>query len=115
VNFIDKNGGPIDHRLIEEQAGKVNISLRTGCFCNPGAGEIALRISRAELDVCFTQAGHESRLSIDDFRLCIDGKNSGAVRISIGLVPDNSTKWVGSIAVNPSKMKSQTIRPGTME
>jgi selenocysteine lyase/cysteine desulfurase len=86
VNFVDKNDGPIDHRLIEEQAGKHNISLRTGCFCNPGAGEIALGISRVELDVCFTQPGHESRLSLDDFRLCIDGKNSGAVRISVGLV-----------------------------
>jgi hypothetical protein len=35
--------------------------------------------------VCFTQPGHESRLSLDDFRHCIDGKNSGAVRISVGL------------------------------
>lgn len=86
VNFADQNGRPIDHRLIEEEAGRSNISLRTGCFCNPGAGETALGISRLELDVCFTQPGHESRLSLDDFRLCIDGKNSGAVRISIGLV-----------------------------
>jgi hypothetical protein len=39
-----------------------------------------------ELDVCFTQLGHEERLSIDDFRLCIDGKSSGAVRISVGMV-----------------------------
>jgi selenocysteine lyase/cysteine desulfurase len=86
VNFMDKNGGPIDHRVIEDDAGKVNISLRTGCFCNPGAGEIALGISRVDLDVCFTQPGHEDRLSLDDFRRCIDGKNSGAVRISLGLV-----------------------------
>ncbi|HEY5983946.1 MAG TPA: aminotransferase class V-fold PLP-dependent enzyme [Anaerolineales bacterium] len=86
VNFVDADGHPIDHRTIESEAGKVNISLRTGCFCNPGAGEIALGISRVELDVCFTQPGHENRLSLDDFRVCIDGKNSGAVRISIGLV-----------------------------
>lgn len=86
VNFVDADGNPIDHRTIESEAGKVNISLRTGCFCNPGAGEIALGISRVELDVCFTQPGHENRLSLDDFRVCIDGKNSGAVRISIGLV-----------------------------
>jgi len=86
VNFADRSGRPIDHRLIEDEAGRNNISLRTGCFCNPGAGEIALGISRLELDVCFTQPGHESRLTLDDFRLCIDGKNSGAVRISIGLV-----------------------------
>lgn len=86
VNFYDKDGNAIDHRFIEQEANKVNISLRTGCFCNPGAGEVALGISRVELDVCFTQQGHEERLSIDDFRLCIDGKSSGAVRISVGTV-----------------------------
>lgn len=86
VNFFDKDGNPIDHRFIEAEANKSNISLRTGCFCNPGAGEIALGISRVELDVCFHQPGHEERLSIDDFRLCIDGKSSGAVRISVGMV-----------------------------
>jgi molybdenum cofactor sulfurtransferase len=86
ANFFDKNGRAIDHRSIEEQANKVNISLRTGCFCNPGAGEIALGISRVELDVCFNGPGHENRLTIDDFRLCIDGKSSGAVRISVGMV-----------------------------
>lgn len=86
ANFFNKDGMAIDHRYIESEANRFNISLRTGCFCNPGAGEIALGISRVELDVCFTRPGHESRLSLDDFRLCIDGKNSGAVRISVGLV-----------------------------
>jgi molybdenum cofactor sulfurtransferase len=86
VNFFDKNGQPIDHRSIEEAANKVNISLRTGCFCNPGAGEQALGISRVELDVCFHGPGHEKRLTLDDFRLCIDGKSSGAVRISVGMM-----------------------------
>jgi molybdenum cofactor sulfurtransferase len=88
VNFYDKDDNAIDHRSIEEQANKVNISLRTGCFCNPGAGEVALGISRVELDVCFTSPGHEDRLTIDDFRLCIDGKSSGAVRVSVGMVTD---------------------------
>jgi len=88
VNFYDKDDKPFDHRYIEEEANKSNISLRTGCFCNPGAGEVALGISRVELDVCFTRPGHEDRLSIDDFRLCIDGKSSGAVRISVGMVTD---------------------------
>jgi len=86
VNFYDKNNKAFDHRYIEEEANKLNISLRTGCFCNPGAGEVALGISRVELDVCFTSPEHEDRMSIDDFRLCIDGKSSGAVRISVGMV-----------------------------
>jgi molybdenum cofactor sulfurtransferase len=86
LNFYDKEDNAIDHRFIEDQANEANISLRTGCFCNPGAGEVALGISRVELDVCFTSPGHEDRLSLDDFRLCIDGKSSGAVRISVGMV-----------------------------
>jgi selenocysteine lyase/cysteine desulfurase len=86
VNFYDKNDKALDHRFIEAEANKVNISLRTGCFCNPGAGEVALGISRVELDVCFTAPGHEDRMTIDDFRQCIDGKSTGAVRISVGMV-----------------------------
>jgi molybdenum cofactor sulfurtransferase len=86
ANFFDQDGRPIDHRSIEEAANQHNISLRTGCFCNPGAGEIALGISKMELAACFTSPGHTQRLSYDDFRLCIDGKASGAVRISTGLV-----------------------------
>ncbi len=86
VNFFNKNGEMLDHRYVEGEANKVNISLRTGCFCNPGAGEIAMGVSRVELDVCFTQPGHEERLSTDDFRLCFDGKSTGAVRISVGMV-----------------------------
>ena len=86
ANFFNKDSRLIDHRLIEQEAITHNISLRTGCFCNPGAGEIALGISKPELAACFTQPGHDQRLSLDDFRLCIDGKASGAVRISVGLV-----------------------------
>lgn len=90
LNFYDRDGRALDHRFIEQQANEVNISLRTGCFCNPGAGEVALGISRVELDVCFTQPGHEDRLTVDDFRHCIDGKSSGAVRISVGMVSNFS-------------------------
>jgi selenocysteine lyase/cysteine desulfurase len=86
VNFYDQNDKALDHRFIEQKANEMNISLRTGCFCNPGAGEVALGISRVELDVCFTRPGHEERLTVDDFRHCIDGKSSGAVRISVGMV-----------------------------
>jgi molybdenum cofactor sulfurtransferase len=86
ANFFDQTGKPIDHRYIEAEANKHNISLRTGCFCNPGAGEVALGFSKPELAACFSQPGHEQRLSLDDFRICIDGHSSGAVRVSVGLV-----------------------------
>jgi selenocysteine lyase/cysteine desulfurase len=86
LNFLDPNGRVIDHRYVEEQANQVKISIRTGCFCNPGAGEIALGISSSELQTCFTRPNHEAHLSYDEYRLCIDGKASGAVRVSVGIV-----------------------------
>ncbi len=84
LNFFDPNGHFIDHRLVEQFANQVNISLRTGCFCNPGGGELALGISAEELTSCFIH--NAERMTIDDFRRCIDDKSTGAVRVSVGLV-----------------------------
>ena len=66
----------------------MNISLRTGCFCNPGDGELALGISAEELTSCFIK--RPDALTIDDFRRCIDAKSTGAVRVSVGLVSNFS-------------------------
>jgi selenocysteine lyase/cysteine desulfurase len=85
-NLYDTHGRAIDHRTVENRATAARISLRTGCFCNPGGGEIALGLTGTELSSCFRQPAHETRLTIDDFRACIDGKSTGAVRVSLGLV-----------------------------
>ena len=85
-NFYDRANRAIDHRDVEQRANAANISLRTGCFCNPGGGEIALGITGTELSSCFHQPEHETHLTLEDFRLCIDGKSTGAVRVSLGLV-----------------------------
>ena len=55
-------------------------------FLQPGAVKSRSDSARVELDVCFTKPQHEDRLNIDDFRLCFDGKSTGAVRVSVGLV-----------------------------
>jgi len=86
VNFFTPEGRIIDHRWIEEQANQHSISLRTGCFCNPGAGELALHILPGELVSCFSRPDHEQRLTYDEFRMCLNPKASGAVRISLGMV-----------------------------
>jgi selenocysteine lyase/cysteine desulfurase len=41
LNLYDPNGQLLDYRRVEELASDRGISLRTGCFCNPGAGETA--------------------------------------------------------------------------
>jgi len=84
MNFYDPRGRFVDHAVIEALANRERISLRTGCFCNPGAGELALGISGGEIATCFRKTA--SRLTYDEFRRCIDGKSTGAVRVSLGWV-----------------------------
>ena len=89
-NLYGADGVAIDHRVVEQRASAAHISLRTGCFCNPGGGEIALGITGTELASCFHQPEHQTHLTVDDFRLCVDGKSTGAVRVSIGLASNLS-------------------------
>jgi len=84
LNFSDPDGHFIDHQVVERRANRARISLRTGCFCNPGAGELSLGISAEELSACFIT--HEERLTLEEFQRCIDDKSTGAVRVSVGLV-----------------------------
>ncbi len=83
-NMFDSSGYVVDQELIEKRAGEWNISLRTGCFCNPGAGEMALGLTKEELDRCFNQP--EARMTYNEFKQCVDSDSPGAVRVSIGLV-----------------------------
>jgi selenocysteine lyase/cysteine desulfurase len=43
---------------------------------------MALGLSGEELSACFSD---RSALTLDDFRMCIDGKGTGAVRVSTGV------------------------------
>ena len=83
LNLYDVAGKPIDHRTVEERANAWKISLRTGCFCNPGAGELAMGLERDEIVGCLVRSGN--RLTLDQFQQCIDDKSTGAVRISFGI------------------------------
>ncbi|MBN2071412.1 MAG: aminotransferase class V-fold PLP-dependent enzyme [Candidatus Krumholzibacteriota bacterium] len=83
INIYDREGAVIDHTLIEQKANLWKISLRTGCFCNPGAGEMALGLSKNEMITCMGTT--DSRMTIEEFRQCIDGKSTGAVRVSVGI------------------------------
>jgi selenocysteine lyase/cysteine desulfurase len=83
MNFYDSSGNLIEHELIEQLAANRGISLRTGCFCNPGAGELALGLAKEELVNCFSS--NEKCMTLEDFRLCLAGKGTGAVRISLGV------------------------------
>jgi molybdenum cofactor sulfurtransferase len=82
VNFADPAGALIDSRLVERRANAVGISLRSGCHCNPGAGEIALGFSEADMAAPFRRM---DQLSYEEFLQVIDSKKTGAARVSLGL------------------------------
>ena len=84
-NLYDPDLNIFDYRLVEGLANEVNISLRTGCFCNPGAGELALNIKGEDIIDCFDD---ENRMTFEQFAMAMtahDVEAVGAVRVSVGL------------------------------
>lgn len=86
MNFYDPEGHLVDYRRIEELAAQVQISLRTGCFCNPGAGETAEGIDESDLRAGVAEAGTQINLPrFLQFLQQDSGKSAGAIRVSLGL------------------------------
>ncbi|MBT9597094.1 MAG: aminotransferase class V-fold PLP-dependent enzyme [Vitreoscilla sp.] len=86
LNFYDPEGHLVDYRRIEELAAQVQISLRTGCFCNPGAGETAEGIDESDLRAGVAEAGTQINLPrFLQFLQQGSGKSAGAIRVSLGL------------------------------
>ena len=85
LNFYGPEERLLDYRRIEELANEKRISLRTGCFCNPGAGEMAEGLTTEDMMAGFN-AGPD--LSLPHFVQVIQhrgNKSAGAIRISVGL------------------------------
>ncbi|HZB06067.1 MAG TPA: aminotransferase class V-fold PLP-dependent enzyme [Thermoleophilaceae bacterium] len=80
-NFLHPDGRVVDERFVDIVAAAHRISLRTGCFCNSGAGEIAFSLSRDTL----IGAEFEDGMILDDYRERIGMPTGGAVRLSLGL------------------------------
>ena len=80
LNFFDKDGVLYPFQYIEQRANAANISLRTGCFCNPGIDELNHGLSAEQLASYFTGRMQGDYYSLIQFL----GKMRGAVRVSIG-------------------------------
>jgi molybdenum cofactor sulfurtransferase len=80
-NFLHPDGRIVDERYVDRVAHEHGISLRTGCFCNPGAGETAFTIARETL------VGGEfgDGMTLDDYVEAIGLPSGGAIRASLGL------------------------------
>ncbi|HSQ27896.1 MAG TPA: aminotransferase class V-fold PLP-dependent enzyme [Anaerolineales bacterium] len=85
ISVLDVNGTVLDDRRVEELANHQNISLRTGCFCNPGAGEIAHGLSGREMRTFFKQGQRISFLELRQRMHEKFSKNISSVRISTGI------------------------------
>lgn len=84
LNFLDSQGVQVDHLILEKRARERNLSVRTGCFCNPGAGELCLGITSERMNACMDQSDDGD--SCFDIRRCLDPMGIGAIRVSFGLV-----------------------------
>jgi selenocysteine lyase/cysteine desulfurase len=80
-NLIDPGGSVIDERAVARDAAAAGISIRTGCFCNPGAGEKASRLTREALRT----AARARPQTIDQYMGLLGLPSAGALRASVGL------------------------------
>ena len=86
-NVCDTSGVVLDCYAIQEEANHYGISIRSGCFCNPGVREIALGFEREDLASAFRQ---KERLTYEKFLHVIDDRTQGALRVSVGLATNFS-------------------------
>jgi molybdenum cofactor sulfurtransferase len=86
LNFYDPDGHLLDYRRVEELASVQRISLRTGCFCNPGAGETAEGLTESDM---LAAVAADVDMTLPLFLQVIQhrgGKSAGAIRVSLGVV-----------------------------
>jgi selenocysteine lyase/cysteine desulfurase len=93
LNLYDPQGHLLDYRRVEELAGAEGISLRTGCFCNPGAGEIAEGLTEEDMRAGFTLGADINLLSFLRMMQERGHKSAGAIRASIGLASNFADVW----------------------
>ena len=84
--LLDPSGQVFDVHLLESLAGRELISLRTGCFCNPGDGEVAHHIERDEMAECFASKARPVTFSeCHEIIRDATGKMPNTMRVSLGL------------------------------
>ncbi|MDP3629397.1 MAG: aminotransferase class V-fold PLP-dependent enzyme [Actinomycetota bacterium] len=84
--LLAPDGSVYDVYEVERLAGLENISVRTGCFCNPGDGEVAHNITQAEMAACFAEP--EVPVTLQHCQSLIQDSSGVApntIRISLGI------------------------------
>ncbi|MEU9276038.1 aminotransferase class V-fold PLP-dependent enzyme [Streptomyces sp. NPDC048341] len=81
LNVLGADGRIVDERVVTRDSAAHGISLRTGCFCNPGAGEEAFGLPLARL----RSAAEQQVGSLDEYLELLRLPSAGAVRVSLGV------------------------------
>jgi selenocysteine lyase/cysteine desulfurase len=81
LNFFDPEGEVHGFEEIEEMANREKISIRSGCFCNPGIDEINNCLTNEEISKYFISRDQGNYHDMIKFL----GKMRGATRISVGI------------------------------
>jgi len=81
-NLLDPAGRIVDFWKVEAAAAARGISVRTGCFCNPGASETARGLTAPEMEAVFALGRPPT---VADLRRLLPGRALGAVRASVGI------------------------------
>jgi selenocysteine lyase/cysteine desulfurase len=90
-NVLDRRGEAIPYGDIEARARDARISVRGGCFCNPGASEKAFGFVAERAARCIdetTRAGWNQAEFAARMKACGGADAVGAVRASVG-IPSN--------------------------
>ena len=81
----DRDGRVVDDHRVEDLANQANISLRTGCFCNPGAGEVAHGLGAKEMSEWFGRSEPMSTAELRQGLLQEHDRAVAAIRVSVGV------------------------------
>jgi molybdenum cofactor sulfurtransferase len=92
-NAYDPEGHLLDYRRVEELAVEAGISLRTGCFCNPGAGETAEGLTEEEMLEAIVHGADMTLPRFLQFLTERSGKSAGAIRVSFGIASAFTDAW----------------------
>lgn len=89
-NVLDDAGHVVPFGIVERAASEESISLRGGCFCNPGAAEVAFRMPAEEAATCFGSMPRGT-FSLSAFARCMgEGVPVGAMRASLGIASNEA-------------------------
>lgn len=87
MNFFDNEGHVYPFSVFENETNKNQISIRSGCFCNPGLDEINSKVDTAQIREAFTYMESQTDYSNVLERL---SKMRGATRVSVGIATTKS-------------------------